>query len=44
MQHQSFLSVIDAIRVPTSVEEALKDESWVQVMNEEISTLEKNQT
>jgi len=26
MQHQSFLSAIDAIRVPTSVQEALKDE------------------
>jgi len=30
VQHQSFLSAIDAIRVLTSVEEALKDENWVQ--------------
>jgi len=30
MQHQGFLSAIDAIRVPTSVQEALKDEDWVQ--------------
>jgi len=44
MQHQSFLSAIDAIRVPTSVQEALKDENWIQAMNEEMSALEKNQT
>jgi len=44
MQHQSFLSAIDAIRVPTSIQEALKDENWIQAMNEEMSALEKNQT
>jgi len=44
IQHQSFLSAIDAIRVPTSVEEALKDENWVQATNEEMSALEKNRT
>jgi len=44
MQHQSFLSTIDVIRVPTSIQEALKDENWIQAMNEEISALEKNQT
>jgi len=44
MQHQSFLFAIDAIRFPTSVQEALKDENWIQAMNEEMSALEKNQT
>jgi len=29
MQHWSFLSVIDSIRIPTSVQEALKDENWI---------------
>jgi len=36
IQHQSFLSAIDSIRIPTSIQEALKDENWVQAMNEEI--------
>ena len=43
MQHQSFLSAVDSIRIPTSVEEALKDESWIRAMNEEMSALEKNE-
>jgi len=41
-QHQSSLSAIDAIRVPTSVQEALKYENWVEAMNEEMCVLEKN--
>ena len=44
MQHQSFLSAIDSIRIPTSIQEALKDENWVRAMNEEMKTLEKNET
>lgn len=45
MQHQSFFSTINVIRVPTLLQEALKDKNWVQakVMNEEMTTLEKNQ-
>jgi len=39
MQHQSFLSTIDAFRVPTLVQEALKDDNWVQTMNEDMSAL-----
>ena len=35
---------IDAIRVPTLVKEALKDENWVQAMHEKMSAFEKNQT
>jgi len=29
MQHQSFLSTIDSIRIHTSIQEALKDENWI---------------
>ncbi|RDX60598.1 hypothetical protein CR513_61247, partial [Mucuna pruriens] len=38
IQHQSFIAAIDAIKTPTSVQEALKDENWVQVMKEEMET------
>ena len=44
MQHQSFLSAIDSIKILTSVQEALKDENWVRAMNEEMKALEKNET
>ena len=44
LQHQSFIAAIDSIQIPTSVQEALKDENWVQAMNEEMSALEKNGT
>ena len=29
---------------PSSYDEAVKDEKWVQAMNEEIDAIEKNQT
>ena len=44
LQHQSFISAIDSIRIPTTVQEALKDKNWVQAMNEEMRALEKNGT
>ncbi|RDX62730.1 hypothetical protein CR513_58903, partial [Mucuna pruriens] len=44
IQHQSFIIVIDVIKIPISVQEALKDENWVQVMKEEMKALEKNST
>ncbi|KAL2320148.1 hypothetical protein Fmac_029117 [Flemingia macrophylla] len=44
MQHQSFLSAIDSIEIPTSIQEALKDENWVRAMNEEMGALERNET
>ncbi|RDX96269.1 hypothetical protein CR513_21093, partial [Mucuna pruriens] len=44
IQHQSFIVVIDAIKTPTSVQEALKDENWVQAMKEEMKALKKNST
>ncbi|RDX72447.1 hypothetical protein CR513_48069, partial [Mucuna pruriens] len=36
IQHQSFIVAIDAIKTPTSVQKAFKDENWVQVMKEEM--------
>jgi len=33
---------ISVVRVPTSIQKALKDENWVQAMN--VETLEKKQT
>ncbi|RDY03703.1 hypothetical protein CR513_12680, partial [Mucuna pruriens] len=41
---QSFIVSVDAIKTPTSTQEALKDENWTQAMKEEIKTLEKNST
>lgn len=36
--------IIDATRVSMLVQEALKDENWVQAMHEGMSASEKNQT
>ncbi|RDX95085.1 hypothetical protein CR513_22434, partial [Mucuna pruriens] len=44
IQHRSFIVAIDEIKTPTLVQEALKDENWVQVMKEEMKALEKNST
>ncbi|RDX88558.1 putative mitochondrial protein, partial [Mucuna pruriens] len=44
IKHQSFIVATDAIKTPTSVQEALKDNNWVKAMKEEIETLEKNST
>lgn len=44
VQHQSFISTIDSIRISISVQEALMDESCVHVMNDEMRALEKNDT
>ena len=44
IQHKSFLSTIDSIIIPISVQETLKDENWVRNMNEEMRALEKNET
>ncbi|RDX70624.1 hypothetical protein CR513_50118, partial [Mucuna pruriens] len=44
VQHQSFITTIDAIKTPTSVQEDLKDENWVQAMKEEMEALKKNST
>ncbi|RDX63704.1 hypothetical protein CR513_57826, partial [Mucuna pruriens] len=40
----NFIAAIDAIKTPTSVQEASKDENWVQAMKEEMEALEKNST
>ena len=44
LQHQSFIAAVDSVRIPTSLQEALKDKNWVQAMNEEMKALEKNGT
>ncbi|RDX94022.1 hypothetical protein CR513_23645, partial [Mucuna pruriens] len=42
--HRSFITTIDAIKIPALVQEAIKDSNWVQAMREEIKTLERNST
>jgi len=42
--HKSFLTSLDSIVIPKSIEEALKDQNWKQVMQEEMNALNKNQT
>jgi hypothetical protein len=32
------------VRIPSSVDEALKDRKWIQAMDEEMKALEKNGT
>ncbi|RDY12343.1 hypothetical protein CR513_02876, partial [Mucuna pruriens] len=41
IQYQSFIVAIDAIKTPTSVHKALKDENWVQAMKDEMKALKK---
>ncbi|RDY00804.1 putative mitochondrial protein, partial [Mucuna pruriens] len=40
----SFITTIDAIKTPASVQEAIKDSNWVQTMREEMKALERNST
>lgn len=42
--HRGFLSSLDAIVIPTSVEEALKNPKWKEAMLEEMRALNKNHT
>lgn len=42
--HISFLTSLDSIVIPKSVEEALKDPNWKEAMLEEMRALHKNQT
>jgi len=39
-----FFSAIDSIKIPTSVQEALKEKNCIRAMNEEMSALERNET
>ncbi|RDX93411.1 hypothetical protein CR513_24332, partial [Mucuna pruriens] len=43
-EHRSFIATIDAIKIPTSIHEAMKDRNWVQAIREEIKELERNST
>ena len=38
MNHSAFISILE----PTSVEEALGDESWVEAMHEELNQFKRN--
>lgn len=40
----AFLSPINDISIPQSVQEDLKGKNWTQAMKEEMKTLEKNKT
>ncbi|RDX85358.1 hypothetical protein CR513_33475, partial [Mucuna pruriens] len=41
IQRESFIAVIDAIKTPTSVKEALEDENWIQAINKDIRLVVK---
>jgi len=42
--HKSFLTSLNTIVIPKSVDEALKDHKWKLAMQEEMKALEKNNT
>ena len=44
LKHKSFLSSLDSIAIPKTVEEVLQNQHWVQAMQEEMRALEKNNT
>nr|CAN77272.1 hypothetical protein VITISV_018551 [Vitis vinifera] len=42
--NQNFVSVLDSVQVPNSIQEALKNPEWRKAVSEEIKALEKNGT
>ena len=44
LQHKNFLTTLDSIDIPKTIQEALKDKNWTQAMKEEMTVLEKNKT
>nr|XP_028954377.1 uncharacterized protein LOC114823160 [Malus domestica] len=44
LERQTLVNNMDSIKVPTRVEEALKDPKWTQAMDEEMLALQKNNT
>ena len=42
--YHAFVSAIDSVQIPKSIEEALKDSGWRKVVSDEINTLNKNKT
>jgi len=42
--YHAFVSVIDSVQIPKSIEEALKDSGWRKAVSNEISALNKNRT
>ena len=43
-ERKTMVDNMEAIRVPTRVEEALKDPKWAKAMDEEMLALQKNNT
>ena len=43
-ERKALVNNIESIKVPTQVEEALKDPMWVRAMDEEMMALQKNKT
>ncbi|XP_068650649.1 uncharacterized protein [Aristolochia californica] len=43
-ENEVFVNQLSAISIPNSVQEALKDSKWKEVMNEEMRSLQKNST
>lgn len=44
LQHKAFVNQMEAIEIPSRVEEAWKDPKWVEAMNAEIEALQENET
>ena len=42
--YQDFVSVLDSVQIPNSIQEALKNLEWRKAVNKEIRALEKNDT
>lgn len=42
--YHAFVSAIDSVQIPKSIEEALKDSGWRKAVSDEISALNKNRT
>jgi hypothetical protein len=43
-QHQAFVNEMKNIKIPTNVEEALKNPKWVAAMEAEMDALQRNGT
>ena len=41
---KAFIVAIDAIKIPTSIQEAMRSEHWTQAMREEMEAIERNST
>lgn len=44
LQHKTFLTTINSISTPQTLQEALRNKNLLQTMKEEMTTLERNKT